>query len=44
MNVANELYATSVNRGNNVTDRATFNPGAPRTIVFGVQYNFTGKK
>jgi iron complex outermembrane receptor protein len=44
MNIANELYATSVTRGNNVTDRATFNPGAPRTIVFGVQYNFTGKK
>jgi outer membrane receptor protein involved in Fe transport len=44
MNIANELYANSASRGNNLTDRTTFNPGAPRTFVFGVQYNFEGKK
>jgi hypothetical protein len=27
-----------------LTDRTTFNPGAPRTFVFGIQYNFEGKK
>jgi outer membrane receptor protein involved in Fe transport len=44
MNIANELYANSASRGNNLTDRTTFNPGAPRTFVFGIQYNFEGKK
>ena len=44
MNVTDALYATSVTRGNAVGDRSTFNPAAPRTFVFGVQYQFTGKK
>lgn len=44
MNVTNELYANSASRGNNPTDRTNFNAGAPRTFVFGVQYNFAGKK
>ncbi len=44
MNLTDELYANSASRGNNLTDRTTFNPGAPRTFVFGIQYNFTGKK
>jgi iron complex outermembrane receptor protein len=44
MNLTNALYANSASRGNNPTDRTTFNPGAPRTFVFGVQYNFVGKK
>lgn len=44
MNIADELYANSASRGNNPTDRTTYNPGAPRTFVFGVQYNFVGKK
>jgi outer membrane receptor protein involved in Fe transport len=44
MNLTNTLYANSASRGNNPTDRTTFNPGAPRTFVFGVQYNFVGKK
>jgi outer membrane receptor protein involved in Fe transport len=44
MNLADALIANSASRGNNITDRSTFNPGAPRTFVFGIQYNFTGKK
>jgi len=44
MNVTNVLFANSATRGNNATDRTTFNPGAPRTFVFGIQYNFVGKK
>jgi outer membrane receptor protein involved in Fe transport len=44
MNIMDELYANSASRGNNTTDRTTFNPGAPRTFVFGIQYNFVGKK
>jgi iron complex outermembrane recepter protein len=44
LNLTNELYANSATRGNAPTDRATFTPGAPRTFVIGVQYNFTGRK
>jgi iron complex outermembrane recepter protein len=44
LNLTDELYANSASRGNNPTDRSTFNPGAPRTYVFGLQYNFVGKK
>jgi outer membrane receptor protein involved in Fe transport len=43
LNATNELYAVSLGRGNGVNDRTNFQPGAPRTIGFGVQYNFTGK-
>lgn len=44
MNLGNTLYATNVTRGNNATDTSTFTPAAPRTFVFGIQYNFAGKK
>jgi iron complex outermembrane recepter protein len=44
MNITDALFANSASRGNNATDRTTFNPGAPRTFVFGIQYNFVGKK
>ncbi len=44
MNLTDELFANSAGRGNNPTDRTTFNPGAPRTFVFGIQYNFVDKK
>jgi iron complex outermembrane recepter protein len=44
LNLTDELYANSASRGNNPTDRSTFNPGAPRAYVFGLQYNFVGKK
>lgn len=44
LNLADALYATSVTRGNNATDRSTFTPAAPRSFVMGLQYNFTAKK
>lgn len=44
MNLMDVLYATNATRGNNATDRTTFTPAAPRTLVMGLQYNFTGKK
>lgn len=44
LNVTNALFASNATRGNNVTDRTTYTPAAPRTFVFGVQYGFTGKR
>lgn len=44
MNLTDELYANQASRGNNATDRTTYTPAAPRTVVIGLQYNFTGKK
>lgn len=44
LNVADVLYSSNATRGNNITDRTTYTPTAPRTFVFGIQYNFTGKK
>ncbi|MGQ0827391.1 MAG: TonB-dependent receptor [Bacteroidota bacterium] len=44
MNITDELYAFNATRGNNATDRTSFTAAPPRTFVFGVQYNFTGKK
>ncbi|RAJ97656.1 outer membrane receptor for ferric coprogen and ferric-rhodotorulic acid [Larkinella arboricola] len=41
LNATNELYATSATRGNNPTDRTTYTPAAPRTLVGGIQYNFS---
>ncbi|RCR70221.1 TonB-dependent receptor [Larkinella punicea] len=41
MNATDELYATSATRGNNATDRTTYTPAAPRTLVGGIQYNFS---
>ncbi|GAB3897206.1 TonB-dependent receptor [Larkinella knui] len=41
MNATNELYATAATRGNNATDRTTYTPAAPRTLVAGIQYNFS---
>ncbi len=43
LNVADALYSTNATRGNNATDRTTYTPAAPRTFVFGIQYNFSGK-
>ncbi|ADB40514.1 TonB-dependent receptor [Spirosoma linguale DSM 74] len=43
MNVTNALFATNATRGNNATDRTTYTPAAPRTVVMGVQYTFSGK-
>ena len=44
LNLTDVLYATNATRGNNATDRTTYNAAAPRTFVFGVQYTFTGEK
>lgn len=44
LNLTDELYTNSISRGNAPTDRATYTPGAPRTFVMGIQYNFVGKK
>jgi iron complex outermembrane receptor protein len=43
LNVTDVLYSTNATRGNNTTDRTTYTPAAPRTFVFGIQYNFSGK-
>ena len=43
LNATNVLFATNATRGNNATDRTTYSPSAPRTLVFGIQYNFSGK-
>jgi outer membrane receptor protein involved in Fe transport len=43
VNLTDELYAVNATRGNGATDRTTFTPAAPRTFVFGIQYNFTSK-
>ncbi|MBD2756479.1 TonB-dependent receptor [Spirosoma validum] len=43
LNVTNALFASNATRGNNATDRTTYNPAAPRTFVFGIQYTFSGK-
>jgi iron complex outermembrane recepter protein len=43
LNLTNELYANNATRGNNPTDRTTFTPAAPRMVVMGIQYNFSGK-
>lgn len=43
LNLTDELYTTSASRGNALSDRSRFSPGAPRTVGFGMQYNFVGK-
>jgi outer membrane receptor protein involved in Fe transport len=37
LNLGNSLYATTATRGNNATDKSTYTPAAPRTVVAGVQ-------
>lgn len=44
MNATDELYAFNATRGNTPGSRTTYTPAPPRTFVFGLQYNFTGKK
>ncbi len=41
MNLSNELYAFNATRGNNGGASALYTAAAPRTFVFGLQYNFT---
>ena len=44
LNASNELYASAATRGNNISDRSTYTPSAPRTFTTGIQYNFNGKR
>lgn len=44
MNITDKLYAYNVSKGNNATDKATYTVSAPRTFMFGIQYNFDLKK
>jgi outer membrane receptor protein involved in Fe transport len=37
LNLGDSLYATTATRGNNATDKSTYTPAAPRTVVAGVQ-------
>jgi len=37
MNLGDALYATTATRGNNATDKSTYTPAGPRTVVAGVQ-------
>ena len=37
LNLGDALYATTATRGNNATDKSTYTPAAPRTVVAGVQ-------
>lgn len=43
MNLTDELYANAASRGNSSSDRTSFTPAAPRTVVVGVEYTFRGK-
>lgn len=40
LNILDKNYAAQVNKGNGATDQATYNVGAPRTVVLGVNLNF----
>jgi outer membrane receptor protein involved in Fe transport len=42
-NITDELYANAATRGISASDRTTFIPAAPRTMLVGLQYTFTGK-
>ena len=37
LNLGDSLYATTATRGNTSTDKSTYTPAAPRTVVAGVQ-------
>ena len=37
LNLGDSLYATTATRGNTATDKSTYTPAAPRTVVAGVQ-------
>lgn len=40
MNLTDKLYAYNVSRGNASTSQPTYTAAAPRTFIFGIQYNF----
>ncbi|TDW48570.1 outer membrane receptor protein involved in Fe transport [Flavobacterium sp. 270] len=44
MNLTDKLYAYNVSRANTAGSQPTYTAAAPRTFVFGIQYNFSLKK
>lgn len=44
MNLTDKLYAYNVSRANTAGAQPTYTAAAPRTFVFGIQYNFSLKK
>jgi outer membrane receptor protein involved in Fe transport len=44
LNVTDKLYAYNVTRGNTTTAQPTYTAAAPRTFLFGIQYNLSFKK
>ncbi|MDX6191100.1 TonB-dependent receptor [Flavobacterium sp. Fl-318] len=44
MNLTDKLYAYNVSRANIANAQPTYTAAAPRTFVFGIQYNFSLKK
>ncbi|MBF4467274.1 TonB-dependent receptor [Flavobacterium sp. LC2016-12] len=44
LNLTDKLYAYNVTRANTTNAQPTYNAAAPRTFVFGIQYNFSLKK
>lgn len=44
MNLTDKLYAYNVTKGNNATDKAAYAVAAPRTFMFGIQFNLNLKK
>lgn len=44
LNLTNKLYAYNVSRSNVANAQPTYTAAAPRTFVFGIQYNFSLKK
>ncbi|RUT69057.1 TonB-dependent receptor [Flavobacterium cupreum] len=44
LNLTDKLYAYNVSRANTTNAQPTYTAAAPRTFVFGIQYNFSLKK
>lgn len=44
LNLTDKLYAYNVSRANTTNAQPTYTAAAPRTLVFGIQYNFSLKK
>jgi iron complex outermembrane receptor protein len=44
LNLTDKLYAYNVSRANTTNSQPTYTAAAPRTFVFGIQYNFSLKK
>ena len=44
LNLTDKLYAYNVTRANTSTSQPTYTAAAPRTFLFGIQYNLSFKK